>query len=90
MVILLSYDLNGHERPSTYEDVKEMIDRYAISTKKPLYSQWLIETEDTVQTWSDRMKAVTDEDDYWLIIKVQRPYQGWLPKAVWDWLDGRI
>lgn len=90
MVILLSYDLNGHERPSAYEDVKEMVEGHAISTKKPLYSQWLIETEDSIQTWSDRMKAVTDKDDYWLIVKVQRPYQGWLPKAVWDWLDSRI
>jgi len=89
MVILLSYDLNGYERPSAYADVKNMIDKYAISKRKPLYSQWFIETNDSTEIWSDRMKAVTDSNDHWFIIRVQKPRQGWLPADTWEWLRAR-
>lgn len=88
MLILLSYDLNKHERPSAYTKVKEMIEEHAISFKRPLYSQWLIETDDSVQDWHDRMKEVTDSNDYWFIVKVGKTgRQGWLPSATWDWIN---
>ena len=89
MVILISYDLNKHERPEAYETVRDMIKDHAVSLKKPLYSQWLVETSDSVQTWHERMKAVTDNNDYWFIVKVGATRQGWLPKAVWEWLSER-
>jgi hypothetical protein len=90
MVILISYDLNNHERPEAYEDVKKTITNNAISYKKPLYSQWFVETNDSVQKWHERMKEVTDSNDYWFINKVTASNrQGWLPKAVWDWLNER-
>jgi hypothetical protein len=88
-VLLLSYDLNGHERPSAYEDVKDMIEANAISAIRPLFSQWLIETDDTLGTWHQRMKGVVDKGDNWLIVEVTRARQGWLQKAVWEWLDAR-
>lgn len=89
MVILISYDLNKHERPEAYEDVKDMIHANADSTKKALYSQWFVETTDSIQTWHERMKTVTDENDYWFITKVSASRQGWLSKSVWEWLDAR-
>jgi hypothetical protein len=89
IIILLSYDLNGHERPDAYDDVKQMIVDNAISYKRPLYSQWFIETDDTVQTWHERMKEVTDDNDHWFIVKVARPRQGWFGEATWDWLNER-
>ena len=67
MIILLSYDLNGHERPEAYEDAKKMIVKYATSYKKPLYSQQFIETDETVQTWHGRMKEIADSNDKWFI-----------------------
>lgn len=88
-VLLLSYDLKGHERPSAYEDVKEMVERYAISSKKPLYSQWFIETPDSVDTWHERMRDVADTDDNWFIVQVTRPRQGWLASSTWTWLRER-
>lgn len=90
MVYLISYDLNGHERPAAYAAVKKMIEEKSISWAKPLYSQWFVETNDTVDTWSDRMKAVTDANDNWFIVKIQRPYQGWLSQKIWDWLNARV
>lgn len=91
MVILISYDLNKHERPEAYAKVKKMIEDNSISCKKPLYSQWFAETNDSVQTWHERMKEVTDDNDYWFIVTVTSTgHQGWLPKAVWEWLNERI
>lgn len=89
MVLLISYDLNGHERPDAYEAVKKMIQDNATSAKKPLYSQWFVDTEDSVQTWHERMQTVTDEDDNWFICKVTKPRQGWFSKTIWDWLNER-
>jgi hypothetical protein len=88
-VLLISYDLNGHERPSAYAKVKTMIETQSISWAKPLYSQWFVETNDTVDTWSERMKQVTDSNDFWFICHVKSPYQGWLPQNIWDWLNAR-
>jgi hypothetical protein len=90
MVLLISYDLNRHERPSSYQAVHDVIKGKALSYKRPLYSQWLVETEDDVQAWSDLIGDVADEDDSWFVLRVRRPYQGWLPSSVWEWLRGRV
>lgn len=90
MVLLISYDLNKHERPTAYDDVKKMIEKNAISAKKPLYSQWFVETDDTADVWYDLMKQVTDDDDNFFIVKVTRPYKGWMSKSIWPWLRERI
>lgn len=89
MLILLSYDLNGHERPSAYEDVKELIVQHSISYCRPLNSQWLIETDETLSTWQDRVKQVADSNDRWLIMEVSRRRTGWLAKSAWAWLNER-
>lgn len=90
MVLLISYDLNGHERPSAYDDVKDVITHNAISYIKPLYSQWFVETNQTVETWVDLLKEVTDSSDRLFVCKVQKPYQGLLTKTQWDWLSARV
>lgn len=90
MVLLISYDLDGHERPSAYTAVKRTIEGHARSWQRPLYSQWFVETNETPQAWSDRLKAVIDQDDKLFIVRVQVPYQGWLPKSIWEWLRTRL
>jgi hypothetical protein len=39
MVLLISYDLNGHERPSAYADIRRVIEREATDFRRALYSQ---------------------------------------------------
>lgn len=89
MVLLISYDLNGRERPSEYVAVKSAIERNAISYRKPLYSQWLVETNYSPDQWADMLLAVMDVGDRLLIVEVRWPYQGWLSDALWTWLDAR-
>ena len=90
MVLLISYDLNGHERPEAYEAVKKVITTNAQASIKPLYSQWFVETEDGPDAWTDRLKAVIDKDDCLFVLQVRRPYQGWLTTSQWEWLRSRI
>lgn len=89
MVLLVSYDLNNHERPTAYKAVAEVIEHKAISFKRPLYSQWFVETGESPQAWSDALTRVMDDDDNLFVCRVQRPYQGFLPKSVWEWLSPR-
>lgn len=89
MVLLISYDLNGRERPSAYTRVKNAIERNALSYRKPLYSQWLVETNHSPDQWSDMLLTVMDADDRLLVVRVRWPYQGWLSNDVWTWLQPR-
>jgi hypothetical protein len=90
MVLLISYDLNGHERPDAYDDVKKVITTNAIAYLKPLYSQWFVETSEGPGTWVERLTKVIDSDDQLFVVKVTKPYQGWLTKSEWEWLDARV
>jgi hypothetical protein len=90
MVLLISYDLDGHERPSAYAAVKKRIEEGATSFRRPLYSQWLVETASLPDQWFEHLKPVIDENDRLLIVRVQRPYAGWLDKEIWEWQSTRV
>jgi hypothetical protein len=90
MVLLISYDLDGHERPSAYAAVKKRIEEGATSFRRPLYSQWLVETPSSPDQWFEHLKPVIDANDRLLIVRVQRPYAGWLDKEIWEWLSTRV
>jgi hypothetical protein len=89
MVLMISYDLNRHERPSAYQEVHDVIKRRAVSYRRPLYSQWFVETNYSRDDWSAAIRAVIDEDDSLLVVQVRWPYQGWLAKEIWTWLNAR-
>lgn len=93
MVHLISYDLNGHERPAAYAEVKKAIESYARDFRRPLFSQWLVETSESPKQWSERLQAVIDGDDKLLIVRVHAGagpgYWGWLPAEIWPWLSAK-
>lgn len=90
MVLQISYDLNGRERPSSYAAVKRAIESNAIFFRKPLYSQWLVETNSGPDQWTDMLMRVMDSNDRLLVVRrVRQPYQGWLQQDVWTWLIQR-
>jgi len=90
MIYLISYDLDHHARPAAYAAVEKAIKDNASSWAKPLYSQWFVDSQESINTWQNRIKSVaSSNDDYWLILQVREPKQGWLPKEVWDWLNVR-
>jgi hypothetical protein len=89
VVHLISYDLNRHERPAAYADVRRIIEQNATAWRRPLYSQWLVETSRSVTWWRDLLKEVIDEDDNLLVVRVTE-YEGWLSKDIWPWLRARV
>ena len=90
MVLLVSYDLNRGERPSSNHAVHDVVKRNAASFKHALYVKWFVETDEDVQSWSDLVRSVAHEDDNWFVLRVAQPYQGWLPADIWEWLRPRI
>jgi hypothetical protein len=54
MVYLISYDLDHHARPVAYHLVEKMIMDKSLSFRKPLYSQWFVETNDSIDVWQNR------------------------------------
>jgi hypothetical protein len=91
MVLLISYDLNGHERPAAYEAVKAYIEQHSTSSIRPLYSQWFVETMHSAQAWVDglRKAKLIDANDRLFVNEVLKPYQGSLDSADWAWLNAR-
>jgi hypothetical protein len=89
MVLLISYDLNGHERPAAYAAVRRAIEKNALSYRRPLYSQWFIETNHNPDAWADMLREVMDDNDSLFVVRVTRPYQGWLTNADWNWINTR-
>lgn len=71
MVLLISYDLNHHERPSAYEAVEEVISANAQDYRRPLYSQWLVLTNLPQNKWLELLSSVTDRNDSLFIVPVR-------------------
>jgi hypothetical protein len=90
VVHLISYDLNGHERPAAYEAVRQVIESAARDFRRPLRSQWLVNTAESADAWAHRLYPVLDADDRLLICEVTSPNQGWLPEDIWLWLNARV
>lgn len=62
-ILLISYDLNSHERPQAYEAVEEAIEQGAHDWERPLYSQWLVWTSMSQNEWLELLRSVTDLND---------------------------
>lgn len=92
MVLLISYDLSGHERPSAYADIKRAIEAKSISQIRPLYSQWFVTTNESPAIWADYLQSsrVVDGNDRLFITRVTSGYQGWLTKEDWTWLNSQM
>lgn len=90
MILLVSYDLKGHERPAAYTAVRDLIEKNAMSCRRILFSQWLVETDKSCDRWTDLIATVADSTDRWFVVRVTHENQGFLDKDTWPWLNARI
>lgn len=92
MVLLISYDLVGHERPASYDKVRRYIEKHAIGAIRPLYSQWLVQTDASPDAWVKALRdnGLVDNDDLLFVCQIRRPYQGVLIADHWTWLNSRV
>ena len=84
MILNISYDLNkpGQQYPNLYDTIKK-----APSWAHAMDSLWFISTNESVKTWSDRLKqAIDNNDDLFVVDITGQPRQGWMNQKIWDWL----
>lgn len=86
-VYCVGYDLNkaGKDYDGLIKELKK-----SSSWWHYLDSTWLIYTQETPEQIWARISSHFDKNDYALIIRVARDYQGWLPKEAWDWINKHV
>ena len=85
MILLVSYDLEvpGRDYVKLYEVLKS-----ADGWWHHLKSTWIISTTDSVNTWTEKIRAVMDENDRFIIVDItEKTNNGWLPKNAWEWIN---
>lgn len=89
MLLLISYDLDASARPGGYEKLKQAIETKAIAFEHPLYSQWLVETNDDVDAWTSHLTPFLTQEDRLLVVRVLGRSNGYLPPGLWTWINAR-
>jgi hypothetical protein len=86
MIILVTYDLKTPGRNYTpfYEALKAQGHWWHY-----LANTWLIDTASAPQKVYEALGPHLSTSDRILVIQVSRLYQGYLPKAAWDWINSR-
>ncbi len=84
MIYLITYDLKspGKDYNTLYDTIKT-----APYWWHHLESTWIIQTEQSVTYWSEKIRNVIDQNDLFLIVDItEQPRQGWLKKTAWEWI----
>jgi len=85
-VLLVTYDLN--KPGQDYNDFYKIIKSYPYA--KLSESSYAINTTDSPQTVVDRLRRYMDANDHLYVINLKRPYAGYGPKNVNDWLEQHL
>jgi len=85
MILSISYDLRkpGRNYDALYDVIKS-----ASSWSHAMDSLWFISTSESVETWSNRLRQVIDQNDWLFVVDISgQSRQGWMKKSIWDWLN---
>ena len=86
-ILLVTYDLNREgQRPNIVDAVKNVGTSWARLSE----SSYAIETIKTPEQVYAELSKLIDDNDYLFVITLKRPYFGYGPKDVIDWLDKRL
>ena len=84
MIYSISYDLSKPGR--NYDDLYETI-KSAPGWIRVMDSYWFINTTESVNVWSDRLRQAIDQNDSLFVVDISgQNRQGWVNKQVWEWL----
>lgn len=75
-----------------FKAVDEAIKSYAWDDRwmYHLNNTWIIRSEMTADEIGQKLNAVTNENDDFLVIEIKKHYAGWLPQQALDYLDNDI
>jgi hypothetical protein len=92
LLLLISYDRPGPDRPEKFEVLDSAIKEAATETLRPLHSLWLVQTEEDVGVWGPRLGEHLSSDDRLLVVRIHSmaSVNGWLPPAQWEWIRERV
>lgn len=84
-VYVVAYDLNKESvRPNITAEIKKR------AWAKLSESSYAIDTNETAGQVYDSLRPMLDGNDNLYVIPLRRPYRGWGPQDVIDWLDSRL
>jgi hypothetical protein len=84
--LLVTYDLNKPGK--NYDDLLKKIKSYAWARLSE--SSYAISTHSDPQTVFDALRPFLDQTDNLYVITLKRPYAGFGPKDVNDWLESNL
>jgi hypothetical protein len=85
MILSISYDLN--KAGQNYSDLYDII-KTAPGYIRAMDSFWFISTNESVKTWSGKLRQAIDKNDNLFVVDITgQPRHGWMKKTVWDWLE---
>lgn len=83
MILLVTYDLK--QGVASYEPLFEAL-KSRESWAHYMPSTWLIATDQSPEALRDDLLPLIFEGDRFLVVKLEKPYSGWLPRKAWDWI----
>lgn len=86
--LLITYDLN--KPGQDYEGLSEEIKSFG-AWWHYLDSTWIVDTNLSVSSAADRIRAKVDSSDHFLVLNITGDAsQGWLPQDAWDWISKHV
>lgn len=87
MALLITYDLNKETtRPPIVKKIKELCPAWA----KLSESSYAVETSHTPENLFSALKSLIDSNDNLYIITLKKPWTGFGPKDVNEWLEQNL
>ena len=84
-VFIATYDLNKEvTRPPVLKTIRETWNYARLSE-----SSYAVEAANADAIY-DKLRPLLDENDNLFVIPLRKPYRGWGPKEVHDWLESKL
>lgn len=87
-VLLVTYTLRNRQRD--YTSLFEAIKNNSNEWWHFLVDSWIVSTHHSPETYAQLLYPHIEQADSFLVVRLTRHYQGWLPKEAWDWLNRQI
>ncbi|WP_309896552.1 hypothetical protein [Archangium sp.] len=68
--LMLPYTPEKREPAKVYDDLETFIEKYATEARRPLKSQWFVETEKPLSWWTTELMKILDENDRLFVCRI--------------------
>ncbi|OJT26796.1 hypothetical protein BO221_01860 [Archangium sp. Cb G35] len=68
--LMLDYTPEERDPKKVYDDLEEFIEKTAPGARRPLKSQWFVETEETPNWWTTKLMKILDHNDRLFVCRI--------------------